>query len=44
MSEPKSGDEYHVKVVCSTKPGHKVLRRESCNCPIGGEHSVFESP
>ena len=40
----KSGDEYHVHTVCSTKPGHKVLRKEACNCEKGGDHSSFESP
>lgn len=32
-------DEPHVKTVYSTKPGHRVLRRESCDCPIPEGHT-----
>jgi hypothetical protein len=44
VTEPMSGDEYHVHRVYSTKPGHKLLRSEACNCDKGGDHSSFESP
>lgn len=37
-------NEPHVKTVYSTKPGHRVLRRESCTCPIGSDHGVYETP
>lgn len=40
----KSGDEWHVHTYLSTKPGHKVLRKEACNCSIGRDHSSYESP
>jgi hypothetical protein len=44
-NEPKkSGDEYHVHEFLSTEPGHKRLRTEACNCPIGTTHSTYESP
>lgn len=41
---PKDGDEYHIHEVRSTKPGRRLLRKEACNCPIGRDHTSYESP
>lgn len=40
----KSADDYHVHSFYSTKPGHKYLRSEACNCSNGKDHSSYESP
>ncbi len=41
------GNSVHVRTVLSTKPGHKVLRRERCECDHGqarGGCMSYENP
>ncbi|SER95717.1 hypothetical protein SAMN05216188_11880 [Lentzea xinjiangensis] len=40
-------DTWHVKTVLSTKPGHRVLRKERCDCAHGqasGQCMAYETP
>lgn len=34
----------HVHRVYSTKPPHKLIRSERCDCSIGQDHASYESP
>lgn len=39
--------KVHVRTVLSTKPGHKVLRRERCECDHGaarGGCMTYDNP
>lgn len=42
--ENQAEPAVHVKRFYSTKPGHKLLRSERCDCPQGSDHSVYETP